>query len=375
MTRNQAMIVLYALLAVLGFVIYLNKVEKKAPPKIQPPPAIIAPIVPVQPPPTYSLEDAIKSITKEELEKDLTFLASDELEGRMSGKKGNIKAFEWLKAEFEKLGCNVEMQKFGVSRVNPGPNNETGDDFSQNLIAWFPGHELKDEIVVVGAHGDHIGYGPSYSRQPNRREVHNGADDNASGTCAALEMARAISLVKDKLKRTWCFQIYSGEEMGLVGSRYYTQHPLLPKENPSIKNHVFMLNMDMVGYLQNRQYLYSYYVGDSSSRDIDGHINTLARKYPFAQRITSRNSGGSDHASFLRVGVPIVMLHTGMHAYYHTPDDDAKRINFAGLEDVSKYALELTWMVDQSEGKPTFNVDSLKNLSDNFDHGKTNFKE
>lgn len=369
--------ILLVLGGLLAYSIYEKKKVVEAPPKI---PQIQVPITPTFPDEpeekSFSFEEALNTVDENAIKDNLTYLASDELEGRMSGKSGNIKAFEWLKKQFEDLGYNVEMQKFSIrGGVNNGPKNEVGDSYSQNLIAWLPGNELKNEIIVVGAHGDHIGYGPSYSRTPNRREVHNGADDNASGTTVALEMAKVIAKLKDKIKRTWCFQIYSGEEMGLVGSRYYVKNPMLPKESPSIRNHILMLNMDMVGYLSNRQYMASYYVGESSAPSVDGIINKLSNKYPFAQRITSRRSGGSDHASYLSAGVPVVMLHTGMHAYYHTPDDDASRINFDGMEQISKYALEILWQVDQDSSKPTFNPGALKNLDLTRDHNFVKFSE
>lgn len=326
------------------------------------------PSPPVQPP-SYTLDDAINSIKSDVIKKNLYYLASDELEGRMSGKKGNVLAAKWLKEEFEKLGLQCEYQRFRISRMNPGPNNERGDDFTNNVIAWLPGNDpiLRDEIVVVGAHLDHIGYGPRMSRWGGGK-IHPGADDNASGTCGLLEIARACSMMKGKNKRTVVFQAYSAEEMGLIGSRYYVNNPTFPKGNPDIRKHIFMLNLDMVGYLGKGRYFAGFYSGDSSA-DIGRIINELNTKYRFAKRITSRGSGGSDHANFYNKKVPIAFLHTGGHPHYHTPTDTADKINYDGVEQVSRYGFELTWKVIQSDSAPRFNHAQFKAMSTIHDHG------
>jgi Zn-dependent M28 family amino/carboxypeptidase len=161
-------------------------------------------------------------------------LASDELEGRMSGKHGNVVSGEFVKKQYESFGLPTMYHKFSIRRANPGPKNETGDDFTQNVYAWVEGNDpsVKDEIVVVGAHLDHIGYGPSMSATPSRREIHNGADDNASGSVALVEIARAFLCLKGKVKRTVVFQSYSAEEMGLIGSNFYCNNPVFPEECP-----------------------------------------------------------------------------------------------------------------------------------------------
>lgn len=325
---------------------------------------------PIKPPKEPSVEDAVSSIRKDELKEELTYLASDELEGRMSGKKGNVVAAEHIKKKYEEFGLPTMYHKFNIDRVNPGPHNERGDNFTQNIYAWVEGTDpvLKNEIVVVGAHMDHIGYGPSMSRTPNRREVHNGADDNGSGTVALIEIARAFSMLKGKVKRTVVFQSYSAEEMGLIGSRFYCDNPVFPKDSPSISKHVFMLNMDMIGYLGKGEYFVKWSTGDSSI-EIGKFIDDLNGKYPFAKKITSRGSGGSDHACFYNKRVPIAFLHTGLHPHYHTPDDDVDKINFDGIEKIARYGFELAWKVAQSESSPKFNNAKFKELPYTHDHG------
>jgi hypothetical protein len=347
--------------------------EPSNPPSVVGPPKVSPPIdvgTPIPEPKEYTLEEAIQAIDRPELEKDLRYLASDELEGRMSGKKGNVLAAKYIKDKFESFGLKTMYHKFKINRVNPGPKNEAGDSFTQNIYGWLEGNDpaLKDEIVVVGAHMDHIGYGPSMSRSPRRREVHHGADDNASGTVALMQIAEACSMLKGKNKRTIVFQAYSAEEMGLIGARFYCNNPIFPLDNPSIRKHVAMINMDMVGYLNKGVYFAGFHAGDSSI-DLGRIINDLNNKYSFARKITSRGSGGSDHACFYNKRVPVAFLHTGGHPYYHTPDDTADRINFDGIEKVARYAFELSWRVCQAEARLVFNHEDFKPMEYVHDHG------
>lgn len=344
-------------------------VQKPAPIIEQSRTEIVLPTTPIH---TYA--DALASITLKELKDNLYYLASDKLEGRMSGKKGNIVAAAFIKEKYESFGLETMYHKFNISRLNPGPKNERGNNFTQNIYAWIEGNDpqLKNEIVVVGAHMDHIGYGPSMSRAPRRREIHNGADDNASGTVALIEIAEAFSLIRNKIKRTVVFQSYSAEEMGLIGARHYCNYPQFPRDKPSIRSHVAMINMDMIGYLKTGRHLTGFNSGNSSP-NLGEIINDLNNKYSFAQRITSRGAGGSDHAPFYNNRIPVAFLHTGTHRYYHTPDDTANRINYEGLERVSKYAFELAYRVVQSEDAPRFNVANFKEMLYIHDHGEEPF--
>jgi hypothetical protein len=322
-----------------------------------------------EPPREYTLEEAVASINEEDLKKDLYYLASQELEGRMSGKKGNIVAADYIKKKYESFGLDTMYDKFSIRRMNPGPNNETGDDFTQNIYAWIEGSDpvLKNEIVVVGAHMDHIGYGPSMSRSGGGK-VHPGADDNASGTVALMQIAKAFSMLKGKVKRTVVFQSYSAEEMGLIGARHYCDNPSFPKDNPSIRSHVAMINMDMVGYLGKGMYFAGFHEGNSSV-DLRAYINELNGKYSFARQITSQGSGGSDHACFYNKRVPVAFMHTGGHPHYHTPTDTPDRINYEGIEKVAKYTFELAHKVANAPVRVSFNYGGWQPMDYTHDHG------
>ncbi len=308
----------------------------------------------------------IESITEQECKDHVYKLASDDFEGRMSGKKGNILAAEYIKGEFEKYGLPTMYDKFSINRTNSGPKNERGDDFTQNVYAWIEGSDpiLKNEIVVIGAHMDHIGYGPSMSRS-KKITIHPGADDNASGVAALLEIAEAMS--KEKFKRTIVFQAYSAEEMGLIGSKHYVNNPKFPTNTPDIKKHIAMINMDMVGFL-NEGYYYATFLDSDSSVDLSAKINKLNKKYDFAKRITARGGGGSDHASFYNKKIPVAFIHTGSHPHYHTPEDSPDKLNYKGLESVSKYAYDLCSSIAEDVKKPEFNEASFKELPYLHDH-------
>lgn len=358
-------------LGIMLLVAVLMKEKEHAPEiNLPEPPVEQQPQEPVKPtpPPKTTLEQAIGAISQTDIKGNLEYLCSDELEGRMSGKKGNVLAAEFVKKKFEVYNLPTQYQKFQIRRMNPGPKNEVGDDFTQNIYAYLEGADpkLKNEVVVVGANMDHLGYGPQMSRSGGGR-IHPGADDNASGTVALIEIAKAFSLMKGQNKRSVAFLAFSAEEMGLLGSLHYVNNPVYPLGAPDIKKHVFMLNMDMVGYLGKARTV-SFEEGDSSI-DVGGIIKKIGTKYDFAKSITLRGSGGSDHAPFYNKKIPVAFLHTGLHPYYHTPQDTPNRINFEGVTKVARYGFELAWEICNSDNKPEFNYGSYKEMDYNHDHG------
>lgn len=350
---------MFFVLSVLIVSVVVFKSKHTLTPPYSPPPA------PSSPRKEPTLEEALSRINEQDCTRNLEYLSSDELEGRMSGKKGNVTAAEYILRELEEYGLRTTTQEFKIQRANPGPKDEQGDDFTRNIYAWIDGGELKDEIVVIGAHFDHIGYGPKYSRSSSTA-IHNGADDNASGTVAVLEVAKAMSGLRPS--RTIVFQFYSAEEMGLLGSRFYCNNPIFPVGDPDIKKHVAMVNLDMVGHLKTEQ----YQVSIPDGIDMQESVNELSGKYKFATRVSSRGTGGSDHASFYNKKIPVVFIHTGTHKYYHTPDDDLKTLNMPGVVEISKYTFELVWRLANLK-KPSFDESSFKEMPYTHDHGETKF--
>jgi len=163
--------------------------------------------------------------------------------------------------------------------------------------------------------------------------------------------------MKGKNRRRIVFISFSGEEMGLIGSRYYVN-------NPKYSNMVFMLNMDMVGRWKGNSTINAF--GAGTSQEVKGIIEGL-KGYPFRPNITSGSGGGSDHAPFYQRGIPICFLHTGMHGEYHTPEDTASKIDYVGLAWVSKFAAHIVWEVNNLPVKPGFRGEVGKEL-EFFDH-------
>lgn len=322
-----------------------------------------------QSPPTYRPEAALQrprssaspldQIRSSDIEADVKFLASSALAGRLIGEPGNTEAVAYIKKRYEELGFKVTLQPFNV-----------GGKTAQNVIAWLPG-ENPNEIVVIGGHLDHIGTQKNLSRS-KEAGVCLGADDNASGTAALLAVAKAYSEMKGRLKRTVSFQSYNAEEQGLKGSQYYCQNPVLPEGSPAINRHVLMVNLDMVGFLRGGEKYAVLSDALDNSIDITELVKVLTTKYPFASQVTNRgkNGGGSDHAPFYNKGVPVAFLHTGLHRWYHTPGDTADKLDYDGIEKISKYCYDLSLAVVQGEVRPTIKTSTFEPLPMTIDHGE-----
>jgi len=208
----------------------------------------------------------------------------------------------------------------------------------RNVVAMIPGTDptLGRQAIVVGAHFDHLGRGGEGSLDPDGREIHNGADDNASGTAALMEVARRLAQAPNKPARTIVFVAFTGEEKGLWGSGYYTRDPLVPLENT-----VAMLNMDMVGRLrENTLTVYGTGTAEEFPEFLE-EVNETQPK-PFVLASIPDGFGPSDHSSFYGEGVPVLMLFTNTHADYHRPEDDWDRIEVEGLDRIVAFAGDVT---------------------------------
>ncbi len=202
-----------------------------------------------------------------------------------------------------------------------------------NVMGIIPGIGIdKDEYVVIGAHYDHIGRGLFGSLKPGENLIHNGADDNASGTAALMSVAQHLS--NHRLSKSVLFVAFSGEESGLHGSRYFVEHSPVPLDKI-----VAMINLDMVGRIREN----ILFVGGGGTRAAFRNIlNTLDQQS--AIQLKSIGEGGygpSDHQSFALKKVPVLFFFSGLHKQYHHPDDDAKLINFSGLAQTADFISEL----------------------------------
>ena len=189
--------------------------------------------------------------------------------------------------------------------------------------------------VIVGAHFDHLGYGEDGNSRYEKKEatIHNGADDNASGTATLIELARALKKTK-AATNNYLFIAFSGEELGLYGSKYFTDHPTV-----DLKNVNYMINMDMVGRLNDSSKTITV-GGYGTSPTWSTLINTNGAKKSTTSlqvKIDSSGSGPSDHTSFYRKDIPVLFYFTGLHTDYHKPSDDADRINYKGMVQILQH--------------------------------------
>jgi Zn-dependent M28 family amino/carboxypeptidase len=211
---------------------------------------------------------------------------------------------------------------------------------AQNIVGFLEGTDpvLKNEYVVIGAHFDHLGMGGegSGSRAPDTIAVHNGADDNASGTAGVIELAQKLSANRSKLKRSFIFVAFTGEEMGLLGSKEFVNKPPV-----DLKKVNAMINMDMIGRLNTESNTISV-GGTGTSVEADTLLKLLEIGRPFKVTHSTDGYGPSDHASFYSLNIPVFYFSTGAHDEYHTPADDADKINYTGEVEVLKMAYDLS---------------------------------
>lgn len=311
------------------------------------------------------------NLVEQNLRKHLNYLASDKLEGRRTGEKGatfaagyvaNRFANSKLKAGFVKNGKASFLQPFPYK-----PRNEKGEILpdakeaqAYNVIGILEGTDavLKNEAIVIGAHYDHLGHGGMGSLTANSTEIHFGADDNASGTSALIELARTFAQTKAN-KHTIIFIAFGGEEEGLLGSKFYVNNPVFP-----LNKTVAMINMDMIGRL-NEGKLTIGGIGTASEwnelvkRKNEIYFDTtdgygVGKK--FNLQLNEDGFGPSDHSSFYGKQIPVLFFFTGTHLDYHKPSDTAEKINYAGLTQISSYISEIVKTIDQNPTKPTYTV-------------------
>lgn len=222
---------------------------------------------------------------------------------------------------------------------------ETGINVAAILEGKDP--KLADEYIVIGGHYDHIGWGETGSLyRGNEKQIHNGADDNASGTAAVLELAEKFSFLKNN-KRSIIFAAFAGEELGLLGSSYFVKN--LPVPSDKI---IAMLNFDMVGRLNDEKNL--VVSGAGTSTVWKNLLNDENKDFNFKLSLNDDGYGGSDHSSFYSQKIPVLFFFTGLHDDYHRPTDDPEKINAAGQEQVVNYAYNIAYKIVNEEKKPDY---------------------
>ncbi len=300
-----------------------------------------------------TFRNSYQSITAQDLKEDLYIISSDDMKGRNTGEEGQKKAAAYLVEQYKKMGINPPkgmndyFQKIPSASLKSWRGNLAD---SENVLAYIEGTEKPDEVIVISAHYDHIGY--------KNDEVFNGADDNGSGTVALLELAEAFQKAKNKgkaPKRSILFLHVTGEEHGLLGSKYYAENPVFP-----LKNTVANINMDMVGRsdAENKGKNYVYVIGsDMLSSELkqiteaaNAKTHQLILNYKYDDpKDPMRLYYRSDHYNFAKNGIPSVFFFDGLHEDYHKTTDDADKIEYDLLTKRTQLVFATAWELANRE--------------------------
>ncbi|NNC70455.1 MAG: M28 family peptidase [Flavobacteriaceae bacterium] len=301
-----------------------------------------------------SVIDYAATITQNDLKKLVYSLASDEFEGRKTGEKGQKLAASYI-ADFYKNRSILSATKDGnyMQHIPMEYFRGRSNDSAANVVAYIKGSEKPNEYIVLSAHYDHVGI--------KGNKVYNGADDDASGTAAVLEIAEAFKMAAENGQgpaRTMVFLHVSGEEIGLFGSKYYTENPIFPLENT-----VANLNMDMIGRVDDQHENNPEFVYLIGSNKISNELHELSeevnKKYVNLKLDYSYNDDNnpnrsyyrSDHYNFAKNGIPIIFYFNGVHNDYHKPTDTADKIHYDLLQKRTQLIFYTAWELANRENR------------------------
>lgn len=300
----------------------------------------------------------INSIKAEELKTNLYIVASDSMEGRDTGSKGQKKTGVYLINQYKKMGVSFPKgakdfyQKVPASFLNA--KRDQGLQDSENIWAYIEGSEKPNEVLIISAHYDHVG--------TKEGEVYNGADDDGSGTVALLSIAKAFQQAKKEghgPKRSILFLHVTGEEHGLLGSRFYSENPLFP-----IVNTITDINIDMIGrrdeeHTNSSNYVY---VIGANRLSTDLHNITVAQNEKYIHldldfkfndpKDPNHFYERSDHYNFAKNGIPAVFFFNGVHADYHQKTDEPNKIEYDALAKRAQLAFVTAWELANRENRP-----------------------
>jgi len=282
-------------------------------------------------------EDKQKTVSMKE---DVTTLAADAFNGRRTGTEGEKQAAEYIIKRFKDIGLEPKGYKGNYTqtfsfRPSADPHKETeftsksdSTTTGTNVIGYLD--NKAETTVVIGAHYDHLGMGGEGSLYREGEAIHNGADDNASGVAVLLKLADSLVAERSRSdQNNYLFIAFSGEEEGLLGSNYFVKNPTIDTKKVS-----YMINMDMVGRLNEENTLAVHGVGTSPV-----FKQTLFANNNENLNIVEHQSGvgPSDHTSFYLADIPVLHFFTGQHEDYHKPGDDAEKLNYEGMQKISNY--------------------------------------
>ncbi len=293
-----------------------------------------------------------EEINAGDLKEHLYIFASDILEGRRTGEKGQKMAANYLTAYYKNLGLKAPKDHDNYLQEIPKEFfKEASNASSENVVAYIEGSVFPDEFLVISAHYDHLG--------KKGEEIYNGADDDGSGTTAVMEIAQAFQAAVKKgfrPKRSILFLHLTGEEEGLFGSKYYTSHPIFP-----LKNTVSNLNIDMVGRVDEKHKNnpnYIYLIGaDKLSSELHKLSEETNKKYTQLkldytyndEKDPNRFYYRSDHYNFAKNNIPVIFYFNGVHEDYHKPTDTPDKINYDILAKRAQLVFYTAWEIVNRE--------------------------
>jgi len=313
-------------------------------------------------PESAAVRQGTESITVERIRGHLEVLAHDSLGGRDTPSQGLESAAAYLATELRRFGLGPAgtnqtfYQRYPF--VRRGAPSDAAPAFPPNVVAVWPGSDpaLKDEYVVLTAHFDHVGIG----RPVDGDSIYNGADDNASGTAALLEVARAFASLDERPKRSVLFLFVSGEEHGLLGSRWYSDNPTVP-----IGSIVANINADMIG----RNAPDSIVVIGKEYSSLGEIVDGVGHRHPELGLVVSddlwpeeRFFYRSDHFNFARQEIPILFFFSGVHEDYHRPSDTLDRIDADKITRVARLIFHTTFKVANASDRPHWDAARLEEV-------------
>ncbi len=264
--------------------------------------------------------------TENRLRYYVNILASDSMKGREAGTEGADKSAKWINNIFKNINIqNCDSCLFTQKLKVVTAKGDTS--YSENIIGYLMGNS--DSWILICAHYDHIGYGGKYSRNPFKNQIHKGADDNASGVAVLIEIADRLSNIKTK-NYNYIFIALTGHETGLYGSTYFAQNPTV-----NLQKIKFILNLDMLGRLDNENPNILYYISGKSI------FSVIENKYTNEFNFIKLKYLLGDHSIFESDNIPVVALSTGVHEDYHTVNDIPELINYKGMIKITDFLYEI----------------------------------
>ncbi len=293
-----------------------------------------------------SAATGLTRIRMQDLKRHCATLASDAMEGREAGTNGGKAAAAYLLSELQNQN--------GISKGSgDGWLQEFGNDF-RNILALIPGSDadVRHETILIGAHYDHVGRGNQTNSYGPFGHIHNGADDNASGTAALLELIDAFASLPTAPRRTIMFAFWDAEEMGLLGSKHWVAHPTRP-----LKDIRLTINLDMLGRLRDGKLTVMGWRSAPGLRARVAAANTTNEcEYLYSPIVIA----DSDHYPFYQAGIPALHFDSCKHEDYHRPSDDADKLNYEGIQQLSTLIFRLAFAAANDHSLPTFRQEAFK---------------